>query len=340
MDDAIVIGGGPAGLAAATWLGRYRRRVLLVDGGEPRNRWVDEVHGYLGFDPAEPSVLRERARRDLATYPTVDHLHGKATRVSAEPDKTFTAVVDGEARRSQRLVLATGVIDAFPDVEGFFEHYGADVFHCPSCDGYQAQDRPVVALGWSAAVAGFALELLDWAASVTIVTNGQTFEGGHSERAALARHGIPVVEDEAAALLGDRGDLRALRLRSGELLECRIAFFSIAHHPATDLADQLSCAVDDGGYVTVDGHGQTSVPGVYAAGDLTPGFHLVQVAAAKGAIAGTGCALSLRGEPGASAPGPDVERELGEQGPVRRGRRVSGPLRRDSSTVRTDEPEG
>lgn len=313
MYDAVVIGGGPAGLAATTWLARYRRRALLVDAGEPRNRWVDEVHGYLGADPADPAALLQEGRRDVDRYPTVERVQGRVTAVAAEPPGGFAVEVGDLCHRARRVVLATGVADVFPAVEGFFVHYGADVFHCPTCDGYQAQDRPVVAFGWSAEVAGFALELLDWAASVTVVTDGQPFEADDEERAALARNGIAVVEDEATALIGDRGDLRAVRLRSGKQLDCRLAFFSIAHRPLTDLAEQLGCDLDGEGHVIVDEHGETTVPGVYAAGDLTPGIHLVQVAAAKGAVAGTGCALSLRGErgaPDAPAPGPDVEEEL------------------------------
>lgn len=317
MWDAIVVGGGPAGLSAATWLARYRRQVLVVDASEPRNRWVDEVHGYLGSDPVHPRTLQERARSDLSAYPSVQRIEGTVHSATTEPDGGFAVDVGDQCHLAARLVLATGVADAFPEVEGFFTHYGADVFHCPSCDGYQAWDRPVVAFGWSAEVAGFALELLDWAGSVTVVTNGQRFEAGDAQRAALAHHGIHVLEDRAAALLGERGDLRAVRLASGGHLDCRVAFFSIAHHPLTGLAEKLGCELDADGHVTVDEHGQTSVPGVYAAGDLTPGMHLVQVAAAKGAVAGTGCALSLRGEPGAPQapePGPDVERALTEGG--------------------------
>lgn len=313
MYDAIVIGGGSAGLAATTWLARYRRRVLLVDAGEPRNRWVEEAHGYLGSDPIDPATLLERAHRDLDAYTTVDRVQGKASSAATEPRGGFAVEADGRCHLGRRLVLATGVADAFPDVDGFFTHYGADVFHCPSCDGYQAQDLPVVAIGWSPAMAGFALELLDWASSVTVVTDGQDFEGNGAEREALSRHGIDIVEDKASALLGERGHLQAVQLRSGGRLFCRLAFFSIAHQPVNGLAEGLGCALDDHGHVSVDDQAQTTVPGVYAAGDLTPGMQLIQVAAAKGAVAGTCCALSLRGElgaPDAPVPGPSVEREL------------------------------
>lgn len=312
MYDAIVVGGGPAGLSAAIWLGRYRRRTLVLDAGEPRNRWVEEVHGYLGAEAVSPEELRGRGRADLAAYADVDVRHGRAGGV--EPvDDGFRVTTGETVWEARRLVLATGVADAFPEVAEFFTHYGADVFHCPTCDGFEAEGRRVVAFGWSAAVAGFALELLDWAADVTVVTNGQTFEGGAVHERALARHDIEVVEDEAAELLGPRGGLEGVRLRTGRRLACELAFFSIGHQPATGLACHLGCELDGDGYVAVDERGETSVSGVYAAGDVIPGLQLVQVAASEGTVAGTHCALSLRNEPAApdGAPhGPDVTEEL------------------------------
>lgn len=308
--DVIVIGGGPAGLAATTWLARYRRRVLLLDEEKPRNRWVEHAHGYLGFDPCSPQDLRDRALRDLQRYDTVEVRCVRADGVLAE-DGCFRVGTPEEAFRSQRLILATGIADAFPEVEGFFTHYGASVFHCPTCDGYEARDQRVVVFGWTEQVAGFALSLLDWAAEVTIVTNGQSFDGGNGHREALARHGVAVLEDDAVALVGERGDLRCVRLRAAGDLSCTLAFFSIGHHPVTGIAEQLGCDLDDQGHVIVDEHGLTSVPGVYAAGDLTPGMQLISIAAAQGTTAGIACALSLRGDQASSASdAPDVEQEL------------------------------
>ena len=311
--DAIVVGGGPAGISAAGWLARYRRKVLLLDGGEHRNRWTRQVHGYLGRDPTSPQQLLEGARAGLLPYPTSEIREATATGAARARTGDFVVETEEGPVRGLRLVLCTGVADEFPEVEGFFEHYGASVFHCPTCDGYEAQGCHVVALGWSADVAGFALNLLDWAEAVTVVTNGPPFQGEEVHREALARHGVPVVEDEATELVGGRGDLRAVRLKGGQTIGCQLAFFSIAHHPKTELARQLGCEVTEEGYVAVDLEGATSVKGVYAAGDLTPGLQLVQVAAAKGAAAGVACALSLRGETGVIGspdPGPDVEAEL------------------------------
>jgi thioredoxin reductase len=226
----------------------------------------------------------------------------------------FVVDLDGSAVAAKRLVLATGVGDALPDIDGASEHYGASLFHCPSCDGYEARDQNVVVLGWSEHVAGFALTLLDWAGAVMVVTGGRTFEGGEPHVEALVRHGIRLLETERAVeLCGTRGALTGVRLSTGEVVPATVAFFTIAHEPHNALARSLGCDVTPEGCVLVDDDGQTSVPGVYAAGDLTPGVQLIQVAAAKGTVAGVHCAHSLRGDGTVAAspdPAPDVDAEV------------------------------
>ena len=292
--DAVVVGGGPAGLAAATWLARYRRRVVVLDGEDYRNRWVEATHGYLGSDPVDPAELRKRALADLGAYESTEVRCTRATAVRKAGDVFAVETEDGTLE-ARRLVLATGVADVFPEVGRFFEHYGASVFHCPSCDGYEARDRRVVVFGWSRQIVDFALDLLEWAASVTVVTDGRPFEGDQDHRAELAAAGIEVVEDDAVELVGERGALEGVRLRRAGTVPADMAFFNIAHRPITDLAEQLGCALTDQGCIEVDEDGATSIPGVYAAGDVTPGMQVVQVAAAKGAIAGISCARSLAG---------------------------------------------
>lgn len=299
VKDAVVVGGGAAGLAATTWIARYRRSVAMLDGGEPRNQWVDLAHGYLGEDPVDPADLLRRAREQLARYGEVELHTGQATLARRRDDGMFTLETDtGLQFQSRRLVLATGVQDHFPEVERFFEHYGASVFHCPTCDGYEARDAEVVVFGWNEDITGFALTLLGWARTVTIVTDGRPFEGDDACRRQLAQAAIPVLEDDAVELLGERGRLEGVRLRTAGVVPCQLAFFSIAHEPRTALAEQLGCRLTTEGCIEVDHEAATSVPGVYAAGDITPGLQLVQVAAAKGATAGVACAQSLRGEGG------------------------------------------
>jgi thioredoxin reductase len=292
--DAVVVGGGPAGLAAATWLARYRVRTLVVDAGEHRNRWAAQAHGYLGSDPVAPADLLARARKDLAAYPEVELRAGRVVDACHGPRGAFTLTLDGgEVVEARRIVLATGVRDVFPDVGNFFDHYGRSVFHCPTCDGYEARGQAVVAVGWSEQVVGFALTLLGWASTVTVVTNGRRFEGDTRHRELLAAKGVRLLEDDAFELVGRPGELEGVRLRGGELLPCGLAFFSIAHEPQSDIDLRLGCRRTEENCVAVDTEGATSVPGVYAAGDSTPGLQLVQVAAAEGAVAGVACAQSL-----------------------------------------------
>ena len=294
--DAAIVGGGPAGLSAAAWLARYRRTVVVVDSQEYRNAGVDLSHGYLGNDPVPPPVLRARARAEVEQYPSVTFLDGaKVDRLTGIRDR-FELGIGDTVIQARRVILATGVRDEFPEVANFFEHYGADVFHCASCDGYEAKDLDVVVFGWGDHIAGFSLGLLTWARSVTLVTDGHHFEGAPEDRELLEAQGVAILEDEALELCGRRGALRSVLLRGGTELPCQLAFFSIAHHPNNTLATDVGCVIAEAGCIEVDRDGVTSVPGVYAAGDLTPGVQLISTAVAKGAASAIHCAHSLLGD--------------------------------------------
>lgn len=294
--DVVVIGGGASGLAAASWLGRYRRSVVVLDSQDYRNKDVERSHGYLGRDPQTPLDLLEQGRREVLAYPTAQVRVGEAKTVARRDDGLFEV---GDDLLAHRLVLACGVQDVMPEVDGFGTHYGASVFHCPACDGYEARDRDVVAIGWDPHLVGFAVTLKNWAASVTVVTNGVQFRGDEGCRTTLADVEIDLLERDVVRFLGERGDLTGVELEGGQVLPASLVMFSLAHQPRTELAAQLGCELDDEGYVRVDAEGQTTVEGVYAAGDMVPGLQLSMVAAASGVVAGVGCAQSMFGEQGA-----------------------------------------
>jgi len=312
-EDVVVIGGGPAGLAAALWLGRYRRRTLVIDAGEGRNRFAHASHGYLGSDGWEPAKIREAALNDVERYDTVRLIGTDVRRVAAEDEAFRVSTGEGEFV-SRRLLLANGVRDVMPDIPGFMELYGRHIFHCSCCDGFESSDQDVLAIGWGDQAAGFALDLLEWGARVTLVTNGEEFEGDRSCEVALRRNQIEVVEECVTGFCTEGGRMTGATLASGRTISATRAFFSIKHEPRNELAVSLGCKVDERGYVEVGPHGETSVDHVYVAGDLTPGEQLVQTAAAQGAVAGIACAMSLRGQSGAAPdvpdPGPDPKAEL------------------------------
>lgn len=305
----LVVGGGPAGLSAATWLGRHRRRTLVVDAGRHRNRATEAIHGMLGRDPASPAELRADALRDLAGYPHVEVRDGEVRGI--EPDgERFRADVDGAPVLASRVVLATGVRDRFPAIDGFDEHYGAGVQHCPTCEGFETRDRPVVVLGWGAHVPAYAVELLDWASEVAIVSHGAVPQLDDDQLDRLRELGIELIDDRVEALIGERGALRAVRCSDGREVPAAMVFFSIGHDATVELTTALGCELTHEGVIAVDERQQTTVPGVFAAGDVTPGMQLVNVAIGEGTVAGVACAESLHGvspAPGAPPAAPPVE---------------------------------
>src|SRR5947209_13776582 len=287
VHDCVVIGGGPAGLAAATWLARYRRDVVVVDSRDYRAKNVERSHGYLARDPQRPVEFLQTAREQLLAYGTVSYVTSTVDAAERKADGTFVFhLADGSELTALRVVLATGVVDACPDLEGFAQHYGASAFHCPACDGHEAEGRDVVAYGWDERLVGFASSLLNWARSVTVLTSGRRFDGDDACLLVLNRHDIELVETPAVRLRGARGDMQGVERADGRVLRASLSVFYVAPDPRIELAEALGCRIDDDGYVAIDGNGETSVAGVYAAGDVAPGLQLVQVAAAQGPIAG------------------------------------------------------
>lgn len=304
--DALVVGGGPSGLAAATWLGRYQRFTLVVDAGENRNRSADHVHGFLGRDPIAPPDLLADARAGLAQYPLVQLHHGVVSGVVRGEDGLFHATVDGAHRvTASRLVLATGIRDQTPQMLGFEGHYGTDVHHCPSCDGFMARNEDIIVLGSSRLIPGFAAGLLDWARSVKIITHSRERIFNDSQKRLLNEHRIPVVRGTAEAFVGEPGRLSGVRMSDGTLVAGTRVFFSFRHLPTNQIAADLGCELNHDGSIVVNNHQHTTVEGVYAAGDITASMRLIPVAISTGTIAGIASATSLRGhEPTPPAPHP------------------------------------
>src|SRR4051794_35187167 len=214
--DCVVIGGGPAGLAAATWLARYRRDVVVVDSRDYRAKAVERSHGYLARDPQRPLEFLQTAREQLLAYRTVSYLRSTVTSAARMDDGSFLVrLADGTELTALRLILATGVVDACPDLEGFPDHYGASAFHCPACDGHEAEGRDVVAYGWDDRLVGFAASLLNWARSVTVLTSGRRFDGDDACRSVLGRHDIELGETPAGGGRGAPGGGGGVRVGRG-----------------------------------------------------------------------------------------------------------------------------
>ncbi|WBS05720.1 NAD(P)/FAD-dependent oxidoreductase [Pseudoduganella sp. SL102] len=297
MFDAIIVGGSFAGLSAALQLARARRSVLLVDAGQPRNRFAATAHGFLGHDGKPPQQIRAEAREQLARYPTVTFADGSATAATRAGDG-FVVEIEGTGGQRQehgrRLVLSTGVRDELPDLPGLAERWGSTVIHCPYCHGYEVAGSTLGILGGDAMAAHKAALIADWGPAILFTQGGE--EPATEQAALLAARGVAIERVPVAALLGNTPDLDGVRLADGRVVTLGALFVSPGAKPASPLAGQLGCAFDEGPfgpYVRVDERKQTTVPGVFAAGDAATPMHSATLASAAGVLAGVHAHQSL-----------------------------------------------
>jgi thioredoxin reductase len=286
--DCIVIGAGPAGLSASLFLARYRRKVLTLHHKSPRNIYSHGVHGFLGHHGINPTELLARGTEEVLSQGG-RIIEACATKVERSPAGLFRVATEnpkGRSYETRRLLLATGLRDMTPDCTGFREFYGSSVFHCPDCDGYEVSGKRVAVLGYNEHVVGFTLELLTWTDRLTVLTDGHQPDVDQQSIAKLAEFNISIQNERVIALDGDvaTGQLRRVQFASGPPLECDALFFNLGTAPASRLHEMLGCKTEDD-FVWVDKSQQTSVEGVYAAGDVTPNSQLAVVAAAEGAMA-------------------------------------------------------
>jgi len=281
--DALVVGGGPAGLSAALYLARYNRSVVVLDSWEGRSTHHQVNHNYLGFVDGIAAVdLRRAGREQLARYDRVRVEDHRVERL-ARRDDGFVA----DDRWSARVVvLATGVLDHYPYFLGWESYVGTSMFWCITCDGWENRGRDVVVVGHTDVAACEALQLRSLTDRVRVLTNSPTDEISETVRRRLAAAGIPLIRDRIAGATGEEGRLRTLETEGGATLHLEALFSLQGASPQTDLAGQLGVPLDDSGYVVVDTEQKTEVPGAYAAGDITAlHSHQVTTAVHEGAQA-------------------------------------------------------
>jgi thioredoxin reductase len=282
--EVIVVGGGAAGLSAALVLGRARRRTLVVDDGAPRNAPSPEAHSLFTRDGTPPSELLRIARSQLEPYTTVRLCQGRA--VSAEPvDQGFLVqLADGTRHHTRRILLATGVCDELPDIDGLRERWGRSVLHCPYCHGFEVRDEPVALLASGAQAMDMGPLLLQWSRDLVVVSNGPCGLTDE-ERAKLARRGVEVIETPIARLEGEGDALERVVFTDGRTESRGALFVRPAQTVRGEIVAQLGCELTETGLIRIDAECRTSVPRVFAAGDASSPMQQLVAAAAAGALA-------------------------------------------------------
>jgi thioredoxin reductase len=293
MEDVIVVGGSFAGLSAALSLARARRKVRVLDTGLPRNRYSDAAHNVFAMDGAPPRDLLAKARAQLEAYETVTFEAAKAIAAAKDGDTFALTLESGETRAARRLVLAYGVVDQFPDLPGFADCWGKSVLHCPYCHGYEVAGRRWGTLIPANAVSHAVPLYSDWSGDITVFADGAELDEAAHET--IARFGAKLVSEPVTGIDHADGHIRAVRTAAGAY-EVDALFSPRKVLPSVDLAEQLGCAHETMGlatYVTVDDRRQTTVPGVFAAGDLANPMHSVSASIGHGTAAGAFAHQSL-----------------------------------------------
>lgn len=282
--DVVIVGAGAAGLSAALILGRCRRSVLVCDTGRPRNAASRALHGYLTRDGIAPREFVAIGREQLAQYDTVTLRDVEVVDAECRDSRFVVTLAGGGQVASRKLLLATGVVDNLPQIEGLADLYGKSVFHCPYCDAWEFRDQPVAVYGRGKSGAGLALEMTAWSRDVILFTDGDPeFEDDAPGR--LARNGIGVREDRIARLAGNNGQLEQVVLATGKAVPRRVLFFTLGQEQRSPLAIRLGCDFNEKGTVSTGKYETTHLKGLFVAGDASRKVQWVVVAAAEGAEA-------------------------------------------------------
>lgn len=286
--DFLVIGAGPAGLTAATYLARFRRRVLVIDGGASRASWIPVSHNLIGFpDGISGKALLARLREQAGKY-GADIIEGQVEKLERRADGTFIASFDGGTIHAQRVLLATGGLDAEPELPGIRDAVRRGlVRYCPICDAYEAAGQKVALIAYGKCRLKEALLLRAYTSDLTVLTLGQKMDISGEERDMLRAAGIRILDDPVRKLSSEGDTITAWHMESGTTHRFDTIYSALGTRIRSELATSLGAEADEDGALIVRDHQRTSVDGLYAAGDVVRGLSQISVAAGQAAVAAT-----------------------------------------------------
>jgi thioredoxin reductase len=281
--DVVIIGGGAAGLSAALVLARARRKVLVVDAGVPRNAPAAHMHGFLSRDGQPPGELLALGRAEVSGYGG-EILEGTVTELVRDGNSGFTALLsDGRRVSGRRLLVAAGLHDELPDIPGLAERWARDVLHCPYCHGYEVRDQRLGVLGGSPETVHYAQIVAQWSEDVVFFAPNGTLTT--AQRAGLTARSIGLVEGTVQRILVEDDRLCGVELADGSTIRRDALFVPPRFVPHHGLLVGLGCELDEAGWPVKDNTGQTTVAGVWVAGNVADPRAQVITAAGEGSAA-------------------------------------------------------
>lgn len=283
--ETIIIGGSYAGLSAAMALGRSQRKTLIIDSGEPCNRFTPHSHNFITQDGEIPSVIAYKAKKQVLAYDTVRFMEDAVEHAQRSPKGFVVTTASGQTFEARKLLFATGIKDLMPDVEGFAACWGKSVIHCPYCHGYEVRGMMTGIWANGSHALHYAQLVRQLTKDLLIMTDGTpTFTEEQQEQ--LDRHGIGVAEKKIASLIHEDGNLRAVVFKDGSKIELQALYARPDFEQHCTIPASLGCELIEQGLIKIDSGQRTSVPGVFACGDNSSPLRSVANAVATGNLAG------------------------------------------------------
>lgn len=264
--DCIIIGGGPSGMSAALVLGRANKEIVLFDEDKPRNRITNESHGFITRDGITPTAFKSLAKEDLLKYPSIKVDNRKIVDAQKK-GKLFTIQTsDGQTFEARKILLATGLQDIFPEIQGLSDFYGKSLFTCPFCDGWELSNKKLVIISDNPEILHYVELIYNWSKDLVLCTNGKK-SLDQETKTLLEKKNIKVLEDQISELAGKNGELEKIIFENGDELAREGGFVPTNLVQGSNLAEKLGCEIDEKGEVVTAMFGRTNIEGVFASGD-------------------------------------------------------------------------
>lgn len=283
--DVVIIGGSYAGLSAAMALGRSLRSVLIIDEGQPCNRQTPHSHNFLTQDGATPQAIAALAKEQVQAYPSISWLAERAVSASQEGPNFRIQATNGRVVHAKKVILATGIKDNLPDIDGFADCWGITVIHCPYCHGYEFRRAETAILAHGERAMHLASLVHNLTDKLTIINSSDT-KFDEVQRAKLSEHHINLIEDSLTSIIQQDGHIQELLFSNGSKLAVTALYAAVPFSQSSDLHQQLGCQENENGYIKVDSFQKTNIPGVYACGDNSFAMRSVANAVYSGNLTG------------------------------------------------------